>query len=102
MSEKKEQEVKLEIQLDEETAQGVYANLAVVNHSDAEFTLDFIFVQPQTTRAKVRSRVITSPRHVKRLLLALEENVRKYEKAFGPIDLGPNVAMPVDEMGNYH
>lgn len=102
MSEKKEQEVKLEIQLDEETAQGVYANLAVVNHSDAEFTLDFIFVQPQATRAKVRSRVITSPRHVKRLLLALEENVRNYEQKFGPIDLGPNVAVPGDEMGNFH
>lgn len=102
MSEKKENDVKLEIQLDEETAQGVYANLVVVNHSDSEFTLDFIFVQPQVTRAKVRSRVITSPRHVKRLLLALEENVRKYEQKFGSIDLGTNVAMPVDEMGNYH
>lgn len=102
MSEKKEQDVKLEIQLDEETAQGVYANLAVVNHSDAEFTLDFIFVQPQVPRAKVRSRVITSPRHVKRLLLALEENVRRYEQTFGPIDLGPSVAMPTAVEGNYH
>lgn len=102
MSEKKEQDVKLEIQLDEETAQGVYANLAVVNHSDAEFTLDFIFVQPQATRAKVRSRVITSPRHVKRLLMALEENVRRYEQTFGPIDLGPSVTMPPAVEGNYH
>jgi hypothetical protein len=48
MDEKKEQEIKLEIQLDEETAQGAYVNLAVVNHSDTEFTLDFIFVQPQS------------------------------------------------------
>ena len=61
MSEKQTKEVKLEIQVDEEIARGIYANLAVVNHSDAEFTLDFIFVQPQAPRAKVRSRVITSP-----------------------------------------
>jgi len=106
MDEKKEMELKLEIQLDEETAQGVYANLAVVNHSDAEFTLDFIFVQPQVTRAKVRSRVITSPRHAKRLLLALEENVRLYEQNFGPIETAP--AAPVgkpprpEDAGNFH
>ncbi len=87
MSDKKIKDVKMEIQLDEETAQGVYANLAVVNHSDAEFTLDFIFVQPQTPRAKVRSRVITSPKHVKRLILALEDNLRKYEQSFGPVAL---------------
>jgi hypothetical protein len=82
-------EVKLEIQVDEDVAQGVYANLAVVNHSDAEFTLDFIFVQPQAPRAKVRSRVITSPKHVKRLLLTLEDNIKKYEQKFGTIDIGP-------------
>jgi hypothetical protein len=86
MDEKQSQEVKLEIQLDEEMAQGVYANLAVVNHTDAEFILDFIYVQPQVPRAKVRSRIITSPRHLKRLLAALQENVTKYEKQFGPID----------------
>lgn len=101
MSEKNEP-VKLEIQLDEETAQGVYANLAVVNHTDTEFTIDFIFVQPQAPRGKVRSRVVSSPRHVKRLLLALEENVRKYEQKFGPIDLGPKEAAPAAEVGNYH
>ena len=99
MSEKK-QEIKLEIQLDEETAQGVYANLAVVNHTDAEFALDFIFVQPQGARGKVRSRVITSPRHVKRLLMALEENVRNYEQTFGTIDVGGAPAPP--EVGGYH
>jgi hypothetical protein len=102
MDEKKEQEIKLEIQLDEETAQGAYVNLAVVNHSDTEFTLDFIFVQPQSPRAKVRSRVITSPRHAKRLLLALEENIRKYEKKFGPIDPGPKGAENSEPVGNYH
>jgi hypothetical protein len=102
MDKKKEQEVKLEIQLDEEIAQGAYVNLAVVNHSDTEFTLDFIFVQPQSPRAKVRSRVITSPRHARRLLLALEENIRKYEQKFGPIDPGPKGAATSEQVGNYH
>lgn len=100
MNEKKVKEVKLEIQLDEEVAQGVYSNLAVVNHSDAEFTLDFIFVQPQAPRAKVRTRVVTSPKHVKRLLKALEENLDKYEKRFGPIDASPSDETP--EAGQYH
>jgi len=100
MSDKQPKEVKLEIQIDEEIAQGVYANLAVVNHSDAEFTLDFIFVQPQVPRAKVRSRVITSPRHVKRLLLALQDNLKKYEKQFGTIEIGPLESAP--KAGDYH
>ena len=97
---KKPNEVVLQIQLDEEIAQGNYANLAVINYSDAEFVLDFIFVQPQVPRAKVRSRVITSPRHAKRLLLALQENVATYEKTFGPIDLGGPVTAP--KVGGYH
>lgn len=93
-------EFKLEIQIDETTAQGLYANLAVINHNDAEFTLDFIFVQPQAPRGKVCSRIITSPRHVKRLILALEENLRKYEQAHGPVDPGPHG--PAPEVGPYH
>ena len=100
MDEKKPQEMKLEIQLDEETAQGVYANLAVVNHTDAEFILDFVFVQPQVPRAKVRSRVVTSPRHLKRLLLAIQDNVQKYEENYGPIEEGPKP--PPAVVGNFH
>ena len=100
MNDSKVKEVKVEIQLDEETAQGVYSNLAVVNHTDSEFTLDFIFVQPQAPRAKVRSRVITSPKHLKRLILALEENLRKYEEQFGAVDILPKGDQP--QLGNYH
>lgn len=100
MDEKKTQEIKIEIQLDEETAQGAYANLAVVNHSDAEFTLDFIFVQPQAPRAKVRSRVITSPRHVKRLIQVLQENLNRYEAQFGVVDVGTG-SRP-EPVGDYH
>jgi len=100
MNEQSTKEVKLEIQLDEEIAQGVYANLAVVNHSDTEFSLDFIFVQPQAPRAKVRSRVITSPRQAKRLLLALHENIARYEKSFGVIE--PALSRVDEGDGQYH
>jgi hypothetical protein len=100
MNDPNAKEIKLEIQLDEEIAQGVYANLAVVNHSDTEFVLDFIFVQPQAPRAKVRSRVITSPSHAKRMLLALQENVARYEKMFGPIE--PATQHLADTEGHYH
>jgi hypothetical protein len=85
--EKKEQ--KLEIQIDEATAQGLYANLGIINHTDSEFTIDFVYIQPQSPQGKVRARIITSPRHAKRLLIALEENVRRYEANFGVIETGP-------------
>ena len=90
----------LEIQLDGDIAQGIYANLAVVNHTDAEVTLDFIYVQPQELRGKVRSRVIVSPRHAKRLLRALQENLQRYEQAFGEIPLDARREPP--EVGDYH
>lgn len=98
MSDKKPEATKIEIHLDEETAQGVYTNLAVVNHSDAEFTIDFIFVQPQVPKAKVRSRIITSPKQLKRLIGALQENLQRYERAFGPVDVA---AAPVEDP-HYH
>ena len=85
LEEKKQKDVKLEIQLDEDVAQGAYVNLAVVNHNESEFVVDFIFVQPQAPRAKVRSRVILSPQHAKRFAAALKENVGRYEQSFGEI-----------------
>ena len=100
MSEKKK-EVQLEIQLDEEIAQGIYANLAITNHSDTEFTLDFVFVQPQMPKGKVRARIITSPAHAKRLANSLIDNIKKYEQQFGTIELAtPPVTVP--DGGNYH
>lgn len=87
MSDKISNEVKVEIHLDEETAQGIYVNLAVVNHTATEFVIDFIFAQPQAPRAKVRSRIITSPAHVKRLIAVLHENLQRYEQGYGTIDL---------------
>jgi hypothetical protein len=89
----KGKQVQIQIQLDEETAQGIYANLALVNHTETEFTIDVMYLQPQQPRAKVRARIISSPKHTKRLLGALQENVRRYEERFGTIDVtGPNPA----------
>jgi hypothetical protein len=82
--------VQIQIELDPETAQGSYVNMAMVNHTETEFTLDFIYIQPQAPKAKVRARVISSPKHAKRLLLALTDSVRQYEAKFGQIDVtGP-------------
>jgi len=83
-------EFKIEIALDDDVAQGVYSNLALINHSENEFIIDFIFVQPQQPKAKVRARIITSPKHIKRLALALSENIAKYEARFGKIEIGAN------------
>ena len=88
---KTEKKVNIQIQLDDDVAQGAYVNLAMVNHSETEFVLDFIYVQPQQPKAKVRARIISSPKHTKRLLEALKDNVAKYENRFGRIDIsGPN------------
>lgn len=81
------QEVQLQIQLDDDMAQGMYINMAMVNHNETEFTMDFIFVQPQQPKAKVRARVITSPRHMKRLILAMQDNMRRFEEKFGKVEV---------------
>ena len=77
---------KLQVQIDEDIAQGVYSNLVLLNHTENEFVLDFAFIQPSNGRAKVRSRVISSPRHTKRLLQALQKNLERYEERFGTIE----------------
>ena len=84
-------ELKIKIQLDEEISQGAYCNFVMVNHSETEFVLDFIFIQPQAPKAKVRSRVIVNAKNAKRTMKALEENIKKYEEKFGQIDLGRDV-----------
>jgi hypothetical protein len=86
---------RVQLQLDESMAQGTYCNLVLVNHSENEFVLDFAYVQPANPTAKVRARIISSPRHTKRLLLALQKNLERYEERFGKIELsdeeGPTV-----------
>ncbi len=86
----KPNEIQLQIQLDDDVANGTYANMALVNHTETEFTLDFIYVQPQQPKAKVRSRIITNPKHMKRLLLAMQDNLAKFEAKFGPVELTEN------------
>ena len=75
----------IDIELSEETAEGVYANLAMIAHSNSEFVIDFIRLMPGVPKAKVKSRVVITPEHAKRLLTALRDNIKKYEEAFGPI-----------------
>jgi hypothetical protein len=80
----------LNIELSEEIAEGIYSNLAIVTHSTAEFVMDFIRVMPGVPKAKVKSRIIVTPEHAKRLLLALEDNIDKYEAVNGRIKTQPD------------
>jgi hypothetical protein len=83
MSDNKQNQINIE--LDEEIAQGVYSNLAVITHSSSEFIVDFIRIMPGTPKAKVKSRIVLTPEHAKRLMAALQDNITKYEANFGPI-----------------
>jgi hypothetical protein len=80
-----QQEQQLNIELSEEMAEGTYANLAFITHSYAEFVIDFINVMPNAPKAKVKSRVVMTPHHAKRLMRALVENVKRYEAQNGVI-----------------
>lgn len=88
------QTVQLQIEIDPATANGVFVNMALVNHTETEFTLDLIYVQPQAPKAVVRARVITTPKHMKRLLHAIQDNVAKHEARFGALDLGDTPHFP--------
>ena len=77
----------LQIELKPEVAEGTYSNLAILTHSSSEFVADFVQMMPGMQKAQVRSRIIMAPEHAKRLLMALQDNVQKYEKQFGPIRL---------------
>lgn len=85
-------ENQLDIEISEEVADGIYCNLAIITHSNTEFVADFIKIMPGVPKAKVKSRIILTPQHAKRLLAALSENIQKYEAANGLIksdDLSP-------------
>ena len=86
MAENKKKQNQLNIELPEEVAEGIYSNLAIISHSHSEFVLDFIRLVPNVPKAKVKSRVILTPQHAKRLLSALVDNVKKFEAQFGPIN----------------
>lgn len=91
------QALQIPLQIEESTSNGVYVNMAMLHHNETEFAIDFIYVQPQAPKAVVRARVINSPKHMKRFLLALQENVAKYEQQFGRIEttgVPPTLRMP--------
>jgi hypothetical protein len=91
-------QVQIQLEIDPATAQGLYVNMAMLNHNETEFVIDFIYVQPQAPKAVVRTRVINSPKHMKRFLHALQENVAKYEAQFGKIDVSGPVPHPIGGM----
>lgn len=95
MSDQKQQPGQINIELDEKTAEGTYSNLAIINHSASEFVVDFVSVMPGTPKAKVKSRIVLTPQHAKRLLKALGENIHRFESAHGVISETEQPAIPL-------
>jgi len=89
-----QQPQQINIELGEKEADGVYSNLAIITHSNAEFVIDFTRVLPGVPRAKVHSRVIMTPQHAKLLLNAIKDNIEKFEKKFGEIKLQGEMPTP--------
>ena len=89
-------ENQINIELPEEIAEGTYANLAIISHSPQEFVVDFIRVMPGLPKAKVKSRIVLTPEHAKRLMKALLDNVKKYESQFGTINDKEGPIMPMN------
>lgn len=91
----------IQIELSDETAQGIYSNLAIISHSTSEFVIDFIRIVPGVPKAKVKSRIILTPEHAKRLLMALKDNIDKYEQQNGPVRIqnDPGFLPPIGGIG---
>ena len=85
--------MRMEIKIDDEIARGIYANLCLINHSDAEFIFDFVFIQPARKKSKVANRMIMAPKNAKRLMMLLQQQVKAYEDRFGKLDITPPVKM---------
>lgn len=83
----KEKQQGIQLQIDENVAQGAYANLTIVTHTENEFVLDYAFLQPPQGNAKVHSRIIINPKQAKRLAMILTNSVMQYEEKFGVIEL---------------
>lgn len=94
-----EQDNQLNIELSEEVAEGVYSNLAIISHSSSEFVVDFVRIMPGTPKANVKSRIILTPEHAKRLMYALQDNIAKFESQNGKISIPDNPFMPPVPMG---
>lgn len=86
----------LNIEISEEIAEGVYANLAIITHSHAEFVIDFVNVMPGTPKSKVKSRIILTPQHAKRFMKALTENINRFESLNGKIQDLEEIQIPMN------
>ncbi|MBK6397267.1 MAG: DUF3467 domain-containing protein [Bacteroidetes bacterium] len=86
----------LNIELTEEIADGIYSNLAIITHSTSEFVIDFVKVMPGVPKAKVKSRILLTPQHAKRLMAALAENIQKYEAVHGAIKQTESMGLPMN------
>ena len=84
----------INIELSEEVAEGIYSNLAIITHSHSEFVVDFVKLMPGVQKAKVKSRIILTPEHAKRLYKALLDNIKKYESIHGTIKESSGDGMP--------
>lgn len=89
-------EQQINIELDEQVGEGIYSNLAVINHSASEFVVDFVCIMPGLPKAKVKSRIVLTPQHAKRLISALAENVHRYELAHGEIKDSEQPQLPLN------
>jgi|TARA_B110000263_G_C15294680_1_gene505014 hypothetical protein len=97
MSDKKaSNEQQLNISIDEATSDGVYSNLAIINHSTSEFIVDFITVMPGSPKARVKSRVILTPEHAKRFFKALGDNIKRFETTNGDITTNEPPSIPLN------
>ncbi len=106
METKSKKQHQIKIELDDTVGQGEYVNFAVVTHSPAEFVMDYIRVLPGMTKSKVKSRIIMAPMHAKTLMMALQDNIKKYESKFGEIKIAkgggpaPHLKLPDDVLPN--
>lgn len=96
MSDNNQQPGQINIELDEKVAEGIYSNLAIINHSASEFVLDFVTLMPGVPKAKVKSRIILTPQHAKRLLKAIGENIHRFEIAHGEIKDSDQPQVPLN------
>jgi len=85
MTDKNKHEKKINIELGEDVSEGIYSNLAIITHSHTEFVLDFARLMPGVPKARVKSRIVMTPQHAKRLMKALKDNIAKFESNHGPI-----------------
>lgn len=96
MNDNNPQGQQINIELDEATADGIYSNLAIINHSNTEFVLDFVNIMPGVPKAKVKSRIILTPQHAKRLINAIADNIQRFESVHGKIQETEQPPIPLN------